>query len=292
MPRILSDGTPPKPPPPIDDSTSALDYKTSHKVRLPPLPKMDLPWLRSAEKAVTNILYNTLLPNLQPYKKYVLNCLVQNEPGVLSRVSGILAGRGFNIDSSGQDGVIKQAHRRLEDLVPAWAVLDYTETRTTSRELLLVKVSILGPEYREDQLEGGPLHEPRTAPTPNSPSPSARWPSRATLRSPCARARGGRGGREAAYAERGALIDANDHSVIVEIAGKMARVEAALALVKPIGIIESARTGLITMPRTPIAGLAEDDTSGDVGSTVDARLLPPGKTAPKILRPKSKNIEA
>jgi hypothetical protein len=67
--RILSNGTPPKPPPPIDDSTSALDYKTSHKVRPPPLPKMDLPRSRSAEEAVTNILYNTPPPSLQPYKK-------------------------------------------------------------------------------------------------------------------------------------------------------------------------------------------------------------------------------
>ena len=66
--RTLSDELP-KPPRPIDDSTSALDYKTSHKVRPPPLPKMDLPRSRSAEEAVTNILYNTPPPSLQPYKK-------------------------------------------------------------------------------------------------------------------------------------------------------------------------------------------------------------------------------
>jgi acetolactate synthase-1/3 small subunit len=39
--------------------------------------------------------------------------------------------------------------------------MDYTETRTIQRELLLVKVSILGPEYLEDLLAGGPSHEPR-----------------------------------------------------------------------------------------------------------------------------------
>jgi acetolactate synthase-1/3 small subunit len=93
---------------------------------------------------------------------------VQNEPGVLSRVSGILAARGFNIDSlvvchteiedlsrmtivlSGQDGVVEQARRQLEDLVPVWAVLDYTTAPLVQRELLLAKINILGPEYFEE----------------------------------------------------------------------------------------------------------------------------------------------
>ena len=93
---------------------------------------------------------------------------MQNEPGVLSRVSGILAARGFNIDSlvvcntevedlsrmtivlSGQDGVVEQARRQLEDLVPVWAVLDYTSSPLVQRELLLAKISILGPEYFEE----------------------------------------------------------------------------------------------------------------------------------------------
>ena len=87
---------------------------------------------------------------------------------MLSRVSGILAARGFNIDSlvvcntevddlsrmtivlSGQDGVVEQARRQLEDLVPVWAVLDYTGSPLVQRELLLAKISIQGPEYFEE----------------------------------------------------------------------------------------------------------------------------------------------
>jgi len=75
--RLLSSSVrhqqgPPKPPKPIDDSTSALDYKKTHRIRPPPLPAMDLPRSRSAEEAVTNILYNTPPPSLQPFKKCVM----------------------------------------------------------------------------------------------------------------------------------------------------------------------------------------------------------------------------
>ncbi|KAG2093135.1 uncharacterized protein F5147DRAFT_840549 [Suillus discolor] len=66
----------------------------------------------------------------------------------------------MSIVLSGQDGVMEQARRQLEDLVPVWAVLDYTNTRVITREFLLVSVH-LGPEYLEDQLLGGPSHKPR-----------------------------------------------------------------------------------------------------------------------------------
>jgi acetolactate synthase I/III small subunit len=71
-PSIANDGVKlPRPPRPIDDSTSALDYKRSHRHRPPPLPAMDAPRIRTAEEAVTNILYNTPPPSLQPFKKCV-----------------------------------------------------------------------------------------------------------------------------------------------------------------------------------------------------------------------------
>lgn len=137
--------------------------------RSAPLPVADPPsW--SAEAAVSNILYETPTPSMAPPKRHILNCLVQNEPGVLSRLSGILAARGFNIDSlvvcntevedlsrmtivlTGQEGVVEQARRQLEDLVPVWAVLDYSNAALVQRELLLAKINILGPEYFEELL--------------------------------------------------------------------------------------------------------------------------------------------
>ena len=66
---------PPQPPKLIDDSTSALDYKRSHRTRPPPLPPTDLPRSRTAEEAVTNILYNTPPASLQPFKKYSTSSL-------------------------------------------------------------------------------------------------------------------------------------------------------------------------------------------------------------------------
>jgi acetolactate synthase I/III small subunit len=75
-PRLLSTtarrAQPPsssRPPRPIHDSTSALDYKSTQRHAPPPLPEMDIPRTRTAEEAVTNILYNTPPPSMQPYKK-------------------------------------------------------------------------------------------------------------------------------------------------------------------------------------------------------------------------------
>ncbi len=159
-------------------STSAIAYKALRR-RQAPLPVSDVPPAWSAQAAVSNILYETPTPSPAPSTRHVLNCLVQNEPGVLSRVSGILAARGFNIDSlvvcstevedlsrmtivlTGQDGVVEQARRQLEDLVPVWAVLDYTNAALVQRELLLAKVNILGPEYFEELLAH---HREMTAP--------------------------------------------------------------------------------------------------------------------------------
>ncbi|KAG8914310.1 hypothetical protein FRC01_004128 [Tulasnella sp. 417] len=311
------------PPKPIKDSTSALDYKSvsQRRTRPPPLPSSYVPQSRTAEEAVTNILYNTPPPNTQPYKKHILNCLVQNEPGVLSRVSGCLAARGFNIDSlvvcrteirdlsrmcivlGGQDSVVEQVRRQLEDLVPVWAVLDYTNTPTIARELLLAKVSILGPEYVE-QLSGTASEEQSGAPSDSDSAllqkeaslaqtfenggttslpapPSASEPdalSKAKSLSEVLRNRHIYFAAIRAITDQfgGKIVDIAESNVIVELSGKSSRVEAFLGLMRPFGVLEAARTGLMVMPRTPVTSAPEDQLATSASEVVDASLLPPG----------------
>jgi acetolactate synthase small subunit len=176
--------------PPSSAFTSSTPVATNARSRrFPPFYDPNSPALRAktAEEAVNNIVYNTPVIS-QNLSRRILSCLVTNEPGVLSRISGILAARSFNIDSlvvaatnvpdlsrmtivvRGQESIVEQARRQLEDLVPVWAVLDYSEVRIIEREMLLIKVSLLpqdrpAPEEDKDDVSStcfvsdGCLHE-------------------------------------------------------------------------------------------------------------------------------------
>lgn len=277
-------------------STGALAYKALHR-RINPLPTSEPPaW--SASAAVSSILYETPLPSSAPPKRHVLNCLVQNEPGVLSRVSGILAARGFNIDSlvvcntevpdlsrmtivlSGLDGVVEQARRQLEDLVPVWAVLDYTAAPLVQRELLLAKISILGPEYFEELLahhreitaEGGDSGRAESSNKDSDYHPS-KLPISQALRHKHQHLQAI---TQLTHQFGGKISDISENNCIVELAGKPSRLDAFMKLIAPFGILESARTGLMALPRSPLHTHTEDLDVKDAGDVVDASSLPPG----------------
>ncbi|KAG6032632.1 acetolactate synthase, regulatory subunit [Claviceps citrina] len=286
-------------------STSAIAYKALRN-RTAPLPVNNQPPAWSAQAAVSNILYETPTPSMAPPKRHILNCLVQNEPGVLSRLSGILAARGFNIDSlvvcntevedlsrmtivlTGQDGVVEQARRQLEDLVPVWAVLDYSNAALVQRELLLAKINILGPEYFEELLahhreittgdyEGEHAAEAAEH-APSLEETSADFhPSRLAV-SEALRHKHEHLKTITYFTHQfgGKVLDISTISCIVEISAKPSRIDSFLKLIAPFGILESARTGLMALPRSPLRGPVEEPLLKEAEEVVDASQLPPG----------------
>ncbi|KAG0054448.1 hypothetical protein BGZ83_011242 [Gryganskiella cystojenkinii] len=243
----------------------------------------------SAEEAVSHILYNSpgdASSNNNHRRKHIFNCLVQNEPGVLSRVSGILAGRGFNIDSlvvaktdvadlsrmtivlRGETETVEQARRQLEDLIPVWAVLDYTGFKIIQRELLLVKVSILGPEHVH-------MQKLSSASSHNYEDDLTLSPSKALLHT---QAHLG-SLTELSRLFQGRIVDVSTDCAVIELSAKPDRIDAFIKLVNPFGILEAARSGMMAMPRSQIFDVYEGHDQEKVqeeGSGVDASLLPPG----------------
>ncbi|RYP43304.1 hypothetical protein DL770_011741 [Monosporascus sp. CRB-9-2] len=287
-------------------STSALAYKAIRR-RHAPLPTSEPPSVWSAQAAVSNILYETPTPSMTPPKRHILNCLVQNEPGVLSRVSGILAARGFNIDSlvvcntevedlsrmtivlTGQDGVVEQARRQLEDLVPVWAVLDYTNAALVQRELLLAKINILGPEYFEELMAH---HREMTAAAgADGASESGREFADRTLDELAEDFHPSKMAASEALRQKhqhlqtitylthqfgGKVLDISTNSCIVEVSAKPVRIDSFMKLIGPFGILESTRTGLMALPRSPLYSSEEEAVVRDADDVVDASQLPPG----------------
>jgi len=149
---------------------------------------------------------------------------VRNEPGVLSRVSGLFARRGFNIHSlavgatddpkvsrisvvvAGEAPVIEQVVKQLRRLVSVVKVSDLTRRPRVERGLALIKVKA-PPEVRGELL---PLAE----------------------------------------IFRARVDHVDNQCLIMEVTGNREKVEAFIDILRPHGILEMARTGQIAMARS------------------------------------------
>ena len=172
--------------------------------------------------------------------RHVISALVQNVPGVLAHISGMLASRGFNIDSLavgetedpqlsrmtfvvvGDDAVLEQVGKQLEKIVTVVRVLDISARDFVERDLLLIKVR----------------------------APAG--PTRSEI-------------RELVDIFRGKIVDVGPDEVMVEISGRENKVQAFIERMRPFGISELVRTGRIAMVRSENvdpAGSIERVTAG------------------------------
>ncbi len=155
--------------------------------------------------------------------RHVLSALVQNQPGVLAHISGMLASRGFNIDSlavgetevadlsrvtfvvHGDDAELEQVRKQLDKVVTVVKVHDISSEDYVERDLMIIKVQA-SPQMR---VEISLLVE----------------------------------------MFRGRVVDISTDTLMVEISGQEAKIEAFINLMRPYGIIELARTGRIALVR-------------------------------------------
>jgi len=156
-------------------------------------------------------------------QKHTVSLLVDNEPGVLSRVTGLFSGRGFNIESlcvaetldssisrvtlvtRGDDAVAEQIKKQLNKLVNVLKVHDLTGTEYVEREMALVKVQAKS-ESRPEILRIVDIF-------------------------------------------RCKVVDVSPTHYTIEVTGTAGKLAAILALLKPMGIKEIARTGAIALGR-------------------------------------------
>lgn len=99
--------------------------------------------------------------------KHIITAMVENQPGVLARIVGLISGRGFNIETlnvaptqdptvsqmtikvPGDDRVLEQVTKQLNKLVDVIKVTDLTQKRYLNRELVLVEVAAVSQKRQE-----------------------------------------------------------------------------------------------------------------------------------------------
>ncbi|MBQ9021695.1 MAG: acetolactate synthase small subunit [Eggerthellaceae bacterium] len=156
--------------------------------------------------------------------RHVMSVLVQNKPGVLSRVTGLVSRRGFNIDSlsvaptedptksritavvEADDVAYEQITKQLNKLVCVHKITDLTEDEAIERELVLFRVGV-EPEKRSEVIE-------------------------------------------IANVFRAKIVDVGRKSLIVEATGAQSKLSALEELLKPYNLNEITRTGVTAITRS------------------------------------------
>ena len=156
--------------------------------------------------------------------RHIFSILVEDSPGVLSRVTGLFSRRGFNIESlavgsceqaetsritivvSGNDVQIEQVKKQLNKLIEVIKVLDITNSEHVERELALIKVKAEPGDARSEVMQVAGIF-------------------------------------------RAKIIDVSADSLMIEVTGDSGKIAAIEDLLNPYGILEMVRTGKIALQR-------------------------------------------
>jgi acetolactate synthase I/III small subunit len=155
--------------------------------------------------------------------RHAISILVDNQPGVLSRVVGLFSGRGFNIESlsvaptldpskskmvittSGNEQVLEQIKKQLNKIINVIKVVDFMEKDFVEREMILIKVKA-SQDTRAEVLRISDIF-------------------------------------------RAKVVDVSQSSYTLALTGDQGKLKAFIDLLAPAGIIDFIRTGTIVMER-------------------------------------------
>ena len=156
--------------------------------------------------------------------KQTISVLVENQAGVLNRITSLFSRRAFNIHSlavgvtddpsvsritiivESGNSVMEQVEKQLNKLIDVIKVKNLTSTETVCRELALIKISGIGSDERKEILQFSEIY-------------------------------------------RSKIVDVAPDTVTVEITGTTDKIASFLALVEKMGKIEMVRTGTISIER-------------------------------------------
>jgi acetolactate synthase I/III small subunit len=156
--------------------------------------------------------------------RHILSVLVENEPGVFSRVAGLFSGRGFNIETvnvgptlekgvshmtittTGDNQIIEQIIKQLRKVVTVIKVVDLTDLKYVEREMALLKINA------EDA-------------------------NRAEI-------------LRIVDIFRCKVVDVSPDTLVLEVTGDQGKIMALISLMQRFGIKEIARTGAVAMRRS------------------------------------------
>lgn len=181
--------------------------------------------------------------------RHVITALVMNEPGVLAHVANMFSARGFNIDSL----VVGRTEDPQLSRMTIVVIADDRTLDQVRKQLAKIVTVVKVRDYRETPFVARDLMLVKLSASPRTRSEII----------------------ELASLFRGHVLDVGHNSLTVELSGEEDKLDAFIDLVRPYGIRELARTGMIAMARGGHAmSLANEEADGVVGNSA------PGNTPP------------